>query len=414
VVVLQVNKFFHPRAGAETAFLKTRTLLRERGHDVIDYAMRHPANLPSPYERFFAPARSYTGDLGLVRRVGDAASSVYSWKARRALGALLDVRRPDVAHLHNVYHQLTLSVVDELARRRIPIVLTLHDWKIACPAYTLFTEGAPCRRCVHGSVANAVAHRCVKSSRAASGLAAAEAAIARHRDTYGKVQRFIAPSRFAAGVAGMAGVERRRVDYVPNFLADAELTAERSDGPREPVFFYAGRLDATKGVRELLSGFARVEGAQLRIAGDGELEGEVRAAAARDPRIAHLGRIQADRMRAELAQARAVVVPSIWEENGPLAILEAQAGGAALIVANRGGLPEFVRDGESGLVAAAGDVAALAAAMQRLADDAELARRLGERGREEVRAEHNADRHYERLMTVYATAVGEVRRCESR
>src|SRR5262245_39238650 len=237
--------------------------------------MRHPANLPSPYERYFAPARSYAGDGGLVRRVGDAASSVYSWKARRALGALLDVRRPDVAHLHNVYHQLTLSVVDELARRRIPIVLTLHDWKIACPAYTLFTEGRPCGRCVHGSVANAVVHRCVKSSRAASGLAATEAAIARHRDTYGKVQRFIAPSRFAAGVAGMAGVERRRVDYVPNFLADAELAAEPSDGTREPIFFAAGRLDATKGVRELLSAFARVEGAQLRIAGGGELEGEV-------------------------------------------------------------------------------------------------------------------------------------------
>jgi glycosyltransferase involved in cell wall biosynthesis len=408
VVVLQVNKFFHPRAGAETAFLKTRALLRERGHDVVDYAMRHPENLPSPYERYFAPARSYAGDGGLVRRVRDAASSVYSWKARSALGALLDARRPDVAHLHNVYHQLTLSVVDELARRRIPIVLTLHDWKIACPAYTLFTEGAPCRRCVHGSVANAVAHRCVKSSRAASGLAATEAAIARHRDTYGKVQRFIAPSRFAAGVAGMAGVERRRVVYVPNFLADAELAAAPRDGEREPTFLYAGRLDATKGVRELLGAFARVDGAALRIAGGGELEGEVRAAAARDPRIAYLGRIEPDRVRAELARARAVVVPSIWEENGPLAILEAQAEGAALIVADRGGLPEFVRHEESGLVAAAGDVAALAAAIRRLAGDADLARRLGERGRADVRAEHSADRHYERLMAVYATAMAEV------
>jgi glycosyltransferase involved in cell wall biosynthesis len=102
------------------------------------------------------------------------------------------------------------------------------------------------------------------------------------------------------------------------------------------------------------------------------------------------------------------VVPSIWEENGPLAILEAQAEGAALIVADRGGLPEFVRHEESGLVAAAGDVAALAAAIRRLAGDADLARRLGERGRADVRAEHSADRHYERLMAVYATAMAEV------
>jgi len=107
-------------------------------------------------------------------------------------------------------------VVDELARRRVPIVLTLHDWKIACPAYTLFTEGAPCRRCVGGSVANAVRHRCVKGSVAASAIATAEAALARQRDTYGKIERFIAPSRFAVDVARMSGVEPRRIAHVPN------------------------------------------------------------------------------------------------------------------------------------------------------------------------------------------------------
>jgi glycosyltransferase involved in cell wall biosynthesis len=409
VVVLQVNKFFHPRAGAETAFLQTRELLSANGHEVVDFAMRHPANLASPYERYFAPPRAYDGGGRLDRRIADAASSVYSWKVRRSLGALLDARRPDVAHLHNVYHQLTLSVVDELARRRIPTVLTLHDWKIACPAYTLFTEGAPCRRCVGGSVANALVHRCVKGSALASGLAAAEAAIARRRGTYGKVQRFIAPSRFARGVAGMAGVEPRRIAYVPNFLADAELAARPADGEREPAFLYAGRLDATKGVRQLLAAFARLDGpAALRIAGSGALEDEVRTAAARDPRIAYLGRIERARLLDELERARALVLPSIWEDNGPLAILEAQARGAALVVTDRGGPPEFVRDGESGLVVPAEDVAALTGAMRRLAADAGLARRFGERGRRDVEAEHSAARHYERLLSVYSQAISEV------
>jgi glycosyltransferase involved in cell wall biosynthesis len=408
MVVLQVNKFFHPRAGAETAFLQTRELLSAHGHEVVDFAMRHPANLDSPYERYFAPARSYDGGGHLDRRIADAASSVYSWKVRKALGTLLDARPPDVAHLHNVYHQLTLSVVDELARRRIPIVLTLHDWKIACPAYTLFTEGAPCRRCVRGGVANAVVHRCVKGSVLASGVAAAEAALARRRGTYAKVQRFIAPSRFAGGVAGMAGVEQRRVAYVPNFLTDADLSAPATAGPREPVFLYAGRLDATKGIRQLLDAFALVaDDCELRIAGAGELESEVRAAAARDPRIRYLGRIERAELLAELDRARAVVLPSIWEDNGPLAILEAQARGAALVVTERGGPPEFVRDGESGLVIPAEDVAALVDAMRRLVGDAELAWRFGERGRRDVEREHTAARHYERLLSVYAQAISE-------
>ena len=110
----------------------------------------------------------------------------------------------------------------------------------------------------------------------------------------------------------------------------------------------------------------------------------------------------------EIDRARAVVLPSIWEDNGPLAILEAQARGAALIVTDRGGPPEFVRDGESGLVVGAEDVAALAEAMRRLVADPELARRYGERGRQDVQADHNAARHYERLLSVYSQAISEV------
>jgi glycosyltransferase involved in cell wall biosynthesis len=409
VVVLQVNKFLHPRAGAETAFLQTRDLLTGHGHEVVDFAMDHPANRASPYARYFAPSRSYDGGGRLPRRMRDAATSVYSWKARRAIGALVREHRPDVAHLHNVYHQLTLSVVDELARQSVPIVLTLHDWKIACPAYTLFTEGAPCRRCVGGSVTNAIVHRCVKGSVTASGIAAIEAALARHRGTYGKVQRFIAPSRFAGEVAGMAGVDPDRVAYVPNFLSDAQLASQAPPGPREPALLYAGRLDATKGIRQLLQAFARLEAScALRIAGGGELEAEVRAAAARDPRIEYLGRLDRAELVGHLDRARAVVVPSIWEDNGPLTILEAQARGAALIVTDRGGPPEFVRPGESGLVVPADDVEALAAAMRDLVADPELAARFGRRGRRSVEAEHNAERHYERLLDVYSQAMSEV------
>ena len=129
--------------------------------------MEDERNSPSAHAQYFAPARSYDDEdeRGALARARDALSAVYSRSARRALGRLLDHERPDVAHLHTVYHQLTMSIVDELAARDIPMVQTVHDWKMACPAYTLFTEGAPCRRCVTGSVMNAVEHRCVKGSR---------------------------------------------------------------------------------------------------------------------------------------------------------------------------------------------------------------------------------------------------------
>lgn len=409
VRVLLVNKFFYPRAGAETSFLQTRRLLLDRGHEVIDFAMQHEANLPSPYAAFFARSRSYDNGNPIARRAVDAASTVYSPSARRALSKLLDVHRPDVAHLHNIYHQLTLSVVDELAERQIPTVLTLHDWKIACPAYTLFTEGQPCRRCPSGTVVNAVRHRCVKSSTSASAIAATEAWLARRRGSYGKVQRFIAPSRFAMDVAALGGVAKGRVAHVPNFLPDTEMNIDTPIGDAGPRFVYAGRLEETKGLRNLLQAFSRVEApASLRIAGHGPLESEVRAAASRDSRIRYLGMLSRTELYEELDAARAAVLPSLYEDNGPLIILEAQARATAMIVTDRGGPPEFVRHEETGLVIDPERIEDLAAAIQRLALDAELARRLGAEARERVRREHSAARHYGLLTREYENALSEV------
>lgn len=409
VRVLLVNKFFHPRAGAETSFLQTRQLLLDQGNEVIDFAMQHEANLPSPYEAFFAPRRSYDDDTSVARRAVDAAATVYSPSARRALSKLLDVHRPDVAHLHNIYHQLTLSIVDELAERRIPTVLTLHDWKIACPAYTLFTEGQPCRRCPSGSVVNAVRHRCVKSSASASTIAATEAWIARRRGSYSKVKRFIAPSRFAMDVAALGGIATRRVAHIPNFLPDEEMNIDTSMSDGGPQFVYAGRLDETKGIRNLLEAFSRVNApASLRIAGRGPLENEVRAATARDSRIRYLGMLSRTELYEELEAARAAVLPSLYEDNGPLIILEAQARAKAMIVTDRGGPPEFVRHEETGLVVDPERIDHLTEAMQRLALDEGLARRLGARARERVRREHSAAHHYELLTREYENALSEV------
>jgi glycosyltransferase involved in cell wall biosynthesis len=409
VRVLLVNKFFHPRAGAETSFLQTRRLLLERGHDVIDFAMKHDANLPSPYETFFAPGRSYDTDGSIAKRAVDAASSVYSPTARRALSKLLDAHRQDVAHLHNIYHQLTLSIIDELAQRRIPIVLTMHDWKIACPAYTLFTEGQPCRRCPSGNVMSAVRHRCVKSSAPASAIAATEAVIARRRGSYGKVQRFIAPSRFAMDVATLGGVSKRRVAHIPNFLPDDEMNIEPTRDDPGPRLVYAGRLDETKGIRNLLAAFAQVNvPATLRIAGRGPLEADVRAAAARDPRISYLGVLPREQLYEELELGRAVVLPSLYEDNGPLIILEAQARAKAMIVTDRGGPPEFVRHEETGLVVDPARIPDLKAAMERLAADRNLATSLGVRAQRDVRRHHSANRHYELLNQVYEDAQSEV------
>lgn len=408
--VLLVNKFFRPGAGAETAFLHTRGLLRERGHRVIDFAMKHPSNLASDQERYFAPRREYDAaeKRTTLGKVVDGATTVYSFGARRALARLLDEERPDVAHLHNVYHQLTLSIVDELSARDIPVVQTLHDWKIACPAYTLYRDGGPCRLCPESGVLNAVRHRCLKNSRAASALAAAEAALAHRRRTYEKINLFLAPSGFAGEVAQLAGTSPERIRRLPYFLPDSEVILEVETAPRpNPVFLFAGRLEETKGVKDLLAAFSRVPGeAVLRIAGWGPLEPMAREAAGRDPRIDFLGRVPRERVLSEAARARALVLPSVWEDNWPLAILEAQARGTPVIASDRGGLAECVATGVDGLTVRAGDVEALAGAIERLAADPGLAAHMGREARARVMRDHRADEHYVALMAAYEHVIG--------
>jgi glycosyltransferase involved in cell wall biosynthesis len=387
----------------------TRTLLLEHGHEVIDFAMEHPRNVDSSYSDYFAPQRDYNdSDRSLVFRTRDALSSVYSISARRRLQRLLDDFEPDIVHMHLVYHQLTLSVVDEVAARGLPSVMTLHDYKIGCPAYELYRDGRPCTLCTTGPVENVVRHRCLKGSLPASLLAAAEARLARTRGSYAKIDAFVAPSRFAGEVAISTGIDPRTVHVVPNFLPAEEIGEPVAAFAAAPRFFFAGRLEAVKGVREILDAFADGDPAlgTLVLAGaGGELEGDVEAAAARLPNVEYLGRLPREEVFAQLRRSRAILMPVRWHENNPMSLLEARAIGVPVICTALGGLPDMVGDGEDGFVIPPADVAALRTAIARLAADRPLAESMGRRGNERLHRDNTPAVHYERLMAAYDAAM---------
>jgi glycosyltransferase involved in cell wall biosynthesis len=403
--IMQIHKFFYPHAGSETVLFHTRELLMERGHEVIDFAMEHPDNVPSKYSKYFSRRREYIDPTRpLSVRVRDAAATIYSVNARRALRRLLTEARPDVAHLHIVYHQLTMSVVDELATAGVPIVMTLHDYKIGCPAYTLYRDGAPCYECASGTAGGAVRHKCMKGSRAASVLAGAEALVAHRMGKYGKVDMYVCPSRFAGEVAIGAGIDPGRVRVIPNFLPDKEVREPVSGLAERPEFLFAGRLEEVKGLADLLQAFETgpPELGTLVVAGaGGDLEPRVKEATSRAANIDYRGRLARSDALRQLRASRAAVLPSRWNENNPMSILEARSLGIPVIVSDRGGLPEMVTDGVDGLVVGSGDVAGLQRAIAKLAGDADLARRFGVAGRERFLRENTEDAHYAALMGVY-------------
>jgi glycosyltransferase involved in cell wall biosynthesis len=396
-VLLVGNHWTAGPGGAETMLLLTAELLVARGHTVLPFAVREERSLPAPTRQLFPPPAGHRART----RAGEAVAGVWSARAYHALDRVVTEQRPDVAHVHHVYERLTLSVLDVLRRRGVPTVMTLHDYKPVCPNYRLFVAGKPCTRCLSGRYVEVVRHRCLEGSRWRSVAAAADAYLARARGVYDAVDRFVAPSAFLRDRVVEGGLPAERVRVLPNPVRAADAPREAPVGP--PRVLYAGRLVAEKGVHTLLDATALFPaGVRLTMVGSGRLEGQLRdrVRSERLP-IDLLGATDPAGVARQLRTATAAVLPALWWENCPMAVLEAAAQGVPVVASAVGGVPELVEDGVTGRLVPAGDAGALAAAVAGLVADPESARQMGTRAWERVRERHDPDAHVAALVGCY-------------
>ena len=362
--------------------------------------MEHPENLNSPWSSYFVDEIEFGQDYGLIEKLTKASKTVYSFEARRKLGRLIDDLRPDVAHLHNIYHHLSPSVLGVLTQRRIPSVLTLHDLKLACPAYKMLATDGLCERCKGGAYSNVVRQRCIKDSVVLSGLVYLEASLHKLLRSYEKhVDKFVVPSKFYGQKMVEWGWSAERFHYVPNFVDSRDFEPVYQPGKH---FLYFGRLSSEKGVLTLMKAVAKA-GVSLRIAGVGPDEPALRKqAAASNADVAFLGFLSGQELHDEIASARAVVLPSEWYENAPVSIMEAYALGKIVLGADIGGIPEMLRDGETGFVFPSGSVDALAELLLRTdAMGASQIQEMGRASRAWVAEEFTAERYRESMVSIY-------------
>ncbi len=398
--LLSINNYYYDRGGADAVFLAHNRMFEEAGWQVAPFAMQHPANYETPWASFFVTEIEFGSDYSPWATLSKAARSVYSFEARRKIGSLLDELRPDVCHAHNVYHHLSPSILGVIHDAGIPLVMTLHDLKLACPAYSMLTHDGICERCRGGRFFNVVAHRCMKGKFILSALVMVEAYLHRFLDSYvANVDRFIVPSRFHIRKFVEWGFSEQLFVYIPNFVAAEHIRPEYRPGSR---FLYFGRLSAEKGLINLLRAAAAAEVA-LDLAGRGPLEKELRELAAElGSDVRFLGFLQGDDLHTAIRESRAAVVPSECYENAPLAVLEAYAHGKAVIGSSLGGIPELVVPGETGLVFEGGSVPALTQALRELTTlaDSGLAA-MGERGRALVLEQFSPAHYTQRVGELY-------------
>ncbi len=402
--VLLANKFLFEKGGAEKSLFETARLLEAHGHQTRFFAMQHARNRPCADARHFVSEVDYE-DSSLRMRLKAGARMLYSLEAARKLGGLLDEARIDIAHLNNIYHQLSPSILRTLHRRGVPMVMSLRDYKVVCGSYQMLAQDRPCEACRGGRHLQASLKRCVKDSLAASVLTTVEMTL-HHRilGLYGLVDFFISPSAFLKDKVREMGFPGEVV-HLPNFVGGLAEVAPQYGSARARLV-YSGRLGREKGLATLMRA---VKGLPLRleIIGEGPMR-EPLEALARQESIANVeftGYLSGALLQDHVRAATAVVVPSQWYENNPRSVIEAFALGKPVIGARIGGIPELVRHGDTGLTFTPGDVQALRGCIDEMLAQPARAVDMGRRGRHLVETELSPERHYAGLMQVYERAI---------
>ncbi len=331
-----------------------------------------------------------------------AAETVWSPAARRELRALLRRERPDLAHVHNIWYRISPAVYAACGEAGVPVVQTLHNYRMFCANGLMLRAGRPCEACAGRVPWRAVLHGCYRSRGASAAVALAQWAQRRRGSWLGGVRRFVALSEFARGRFVACGLPPSRVSVKPNFLADPPAPRE---GPGEGAL-YVGRLSPEKGVTVLLAAARglRGPGLTLEVVGDGELRGAVAQAAGGSLRAP--GALPRAECLAAMRRARFLVVPSLCYENFPLVVVEAFACGTPVLASRRGALAEIVEDGRTGRLVEPGDAAALREAMVWMAAHPGECARMGRAAREEFEARYTAERNLGLLLEIYRGALG--------
>ncbi|MGL4352016.1 MAG: glycosyltransferase family 4 protein [Plesiomonas shigelloides] len=400
--VLFANKFFFIKGGAETVLFQEREMVRQAGHQVIDFAMQHPDNLPSPQSGYFPANVDYHQRHGLIDRLKIAARFIHNQEACDRLADLIRAERPDIVHFHNIYHQLTPGIIQVAKSLGCKTVLTAHDYKVACPNYSMLVEGKLFNLTrIEGSWLKLFRHQWQEGSWGKSLLLSAEAAWQQWRRNYQQVDAFVAPSAFMAQII-RSRLPDSRIEVIFNGI-DVELSSE--SGEDQGYFLFLGRLMPEKGVETLALAHQRMTSrARLKIVGNGPMLARLKQDY---PNVELLGFKQGEELLDLLRHAKAVVVPSESYENCSMSLLEAMAYSKSVIGARIGGIPEQIRDGIDGLLFEAGNADELARCMDRLVADPEQTAAMGHSARQRLIERYSLASHKLSLLGLYQSLLEE-------
>ncbi len=390
--VMQVHNRYRSAApsGENRVVDQEREALTAIGHDVIKF------------ERYSDDIEHWSR----VKRATMPVQVVWSHESRHGLAAELRAHRPDVVHLHNTFPLLSPSVLYACRAAGVPVVATLHNYKLACVSGDFFRHGAVCHDCAGGLPVPAVVHGCYRGSRIATAPVALATSV--HRSGWRSlVSAYIFISKSQRDLLAGLHLPPDRVFVRDNLIPRRQVPA----ASREPMVVYAGRLDEAKGLRLLMAGWDHYlkssdsAGLRLTIAGAGPLDGEVASWASSRASVDLPGQLDSAGCAALMARARAVIVPSAWEETFGLVVVEAMGLGVPPVAAAHGSLTDLISPGVDGMLFRPGDAASLASVLSDVAADPARYESYGDQARTTYEQRFNPERNLEQLLDIYRYAM---------
>jgi glycosyltransferase involved in cell wall biosynthesis len=392
--VLSANKFFFLKGGSERVFFQEREFLAGQGIKLIDFAMQDARNLYSHYSEYFVSHCDYHGESSLIEKFRQAVTFIHSQEAVSKLTQLVKKEKPQIAHLHNIYHQLTPSIIPVLKDHGVKVLLTLHDGKLICPNYLMLNKGKFCTACGGRHFWKAVTHRCMGSSRH-DFLLMIESYWHLWKNSYESVDVFISPSRFLADLVAQR-IPKSKIRLLLHGVDPSEFQGVPQD---EGYALFFGRLSEEKGIRTLLKAHRALgDELELKIVGTGPLEDELRNAY---PGADFLGYMQGQELKDIISKSAYVVVPSEGCENSTMAVLEAMAAAKPVIGSNIASIPEQIDDRLTGFLFPPGDVDRLTEKMRTLWQDASLRKNMGMEARRKAERKYSLENHLQYLLKIY-------------
>lgn len=408
--ILFCNKYNFPFSGTEIYLFELMDLLRSQGHQVALFSMADARGESTPYDQYFVPHIDFKNvTAGWLARAKLGAHAIYSTDARDRLRKMVQAFQPDVAHVRNIYHHLSPSILWELEQQGVPVIYHLNDFKLICPVYNMVTNGRACEQSCTGKYWKMLNKGCYEGPVSSATLLMAEAYVHHWIGTYGKcVNHFLTPSQFAKQQLTQNGFRNESITVLPHFqiLPDAVPSA-----PAGAPILYFGRLSPEKGVHHLLRAMKALPQVRLQVAGDGpqrpELEGLAHSLSLKN--VEFTGHLNGKDLERRIAAASFTILPSLAYETLGKSILESYAWQRPVVASDLGSRRELVREGETGLLYQPGDVEQLSGAISYLAERPQQVQDMGVAGRQVVATRHSPAAHYRELMQLYEQVCSKAR-----